>query len=205
MPLEIELIKTFIQYLKDNGYPEESIGIEYIVNKNYRIDIAILDQKQNIPIQIFEVKTNKNKRSIENGKMQLERCRSLLKDNNIPAYIVFSKSEPPYFEVINIDKISDEDFIIFDYKSHRNKRLYEVAENVKKEKEKVIDSFKILFYVLSIIVFCIGVLSKIGFFKISIEDLTIIAFSIGLLLIPYASKIKILGIEFERLTGNKEK
>jgi len=163
-----------------------------------------LDQKQNIPIQIFELKTNKNKHSIEFGTKQLKECRSILKNNNIPAYLVFPKNETPYFEVIDIDN-KDEFSNIFNYQGHCNKSRFEAAKSIKENKEKVIDRFKITSWIIGIIVFLLCVLSKTGLFSINPEDITMLVISIGLFLIPFANKIRILGIEFERMTNNKDK
>ncbi|MDR0515578.1 MAG: hypothetical protein LBH25_00865 [Fibromonadaceae bacterium] len=209
--MEKNIVEIFIRYLKERGYPEDSIGVEYKIGKNYRVDVAILDRKQNIPIQLFELKINNSERSKKNGRVQLERSRTILKDKDIPAYLVFPKNESPYFEVLDIDSekkddsegISNENFLIFNYQAQRNKVLYKKAENKKQEKENTINVLKIVSYLLGVFVLVLAILSKVELFKMYPEDLVMLSLLIVLFLIPHASKIKILGIEFERLTESK--
>jgi len=153
MQLEIKTAGKFIEYLKVHGYPEDSIGVEYYIGKCCRADIAILEQERNIPIQLFELKINKSKRSIEAGISQLNRCRTILNDEKIPAYLIFPKNEKLYFEVLDINKIrnnnlesfdnfyenisnnsledKNNEFLVFNYQGQRTKRLYDVIENKK--------------------------------------------------------------------------
>ena len=74
-----------------------------------------------------------------------------------------------------------------------------------KEKERSIDGYEKCILVVSGFIFVIGAISKTGLYEINYIDLIIIAFSVGLLLIPYASKVKIFGIEFERRKETEKK
>jgi hypothetical protein len=203
--LETEM--NFFQYLKQHGYPENSIGREYGVGNNCHVDITILDNEKNIPVQIFEIKTVKNNLTIESGKRQLEKARSLIKNKSIPLYLVFSKNESPFFEVINIDNEEEGDVIEkLDYKTQRTSRRAEEATLIKDKREEEINNLKPICRIISIIIFLIGVVSKIRCFNLDIGtvELALIVLAVGVLLIPYASKIKFLGIEFERFIDKKD-
>ncbi len=213
MQLEIETGNKLIEYLKSHGYPENSIAVEYKIGENYRVDIAILDQRKNIPIQLFEIKSRKTPEMINRGKEQLKNYLSVFNNKNIPTYLVFPKKDEPYFQIENInlyeqndDKNEEEQYsITFNYSAQRVARINEEASIIKKEKVKVIDTFKIICWIVSGCVFTIGFLSKLKLFDISATDLSIIGTSIALIIIPYASKLKILGIEFERLVKEEKK
>ena len=210
---ELEMENKFIEYLINNKYPKESIAVEYNVAKRYRIDIAIIDPHKNIPIQLFELKTRKSKETIYSGKEQLRKYRSFLKDKNIPAYLVFPKDVDPYFEIINID---DDDLkmdekvteyqstkIILNYDAQLNARINENVDIIKNEEKKVIDKFKIESWIIGVVTLIIGILSKIGLFTLDAKDLSLMGIAVALFLIPYAGKLKILGVEFERLKSDK--
>jgi len=64
------------------------------------------------------------------------------------------------------------------------------------ERKKVIDWFFIVCWI------CAGVIALLLFFKIpfSGSELILIGAIIGLVLLPFASKFKFLGLEFERLS-----
>jgi hypothetical protein len=212
---QLEMINRFIECLLNNNYPKESIAVEYNVGERYRVDIAIIDPNRKVPIQFFEIKKIKNNETLFSGKKQLQRYRSFFSEKNIPAYLVFPKDVTPYFEIINIDidnddlKINKNDTeykngnIILNYHAHLNARISENIQTIKKEEKKVVDIFKIESWIIGIVVFIIGFLSKIGLFTLDAKDLSLLGITIALFLIPYAGKLKILGLEFERLKGDK--
>lgn len=75
-------------------------------------------------------------------------------------------------------------------------------ESVKNKKEIVVDSFKFACWILAFVVLIIGILAKLKIFELDATDLTIISIVIALILVPFASKLKILGFEFERLKSD---
>lgn len=213
MDSERDITKRFIDFLKERGYPENAIIRDYIIGQNYHADVAILSQKKNRPIQIFELKSRKNDRSIQSGITTLKKVRSILEDEHIPAYIIFSEEKSQYVEVIDLDNPqeiiiangdSKKEYSIFDYQSHENKLIPRLTEMKIQEKKETIDTFQYVSTGLGVIVLILVVCLKFGCFKIDSTDLVLIAYSIGLFLAPFASKIKMLGIEFERLSKDKE-
>jgi hypothetical protein len=216
MSSEANMIKIFVEYLIAHGYPESSILVEYKFGKGYCVDIAVVDQKQNIPLQIFELKSyKKDANRIKSGIDQLKTSRSALKGDDVEAYLVFPKEQSPFFEIINIDKIGNivdvvnnnddngREYIELNYNGQRSKRIYRYAERVKRKEKVVIDEIKIISLIFGALVLVTIVLSKIGFFQINKFDITLIAYSIGLLWMPYASELTVLGIKFKRSTNDR--
>ena len=87
-----------------------------------------------------------------------------------------------------------------DYNFQRNSRLSEKIEDKKKNKEKKIDYFKWICWILAFLILVIFILKRIGWLNIDSVDFAFIGSIVGLILIPYSNKMKILGVEFERLT-----
>lgn len=213
MQLERYTAEKLIKYLKAHGYPESSIAVEYQLDGRYMVDIAILDMNKNIPIQLFEIKSKKSPEMIKIGKEQLRKHLSFLKNKNIPTYLVFPKDEEPFFDIVNINtnnilhrqEISENNTFVLNYHAQRNARIAEEMESVKNKKENVVDNFKTTCWILASVVLIIGTLAKLKIFELGANDLTIISIVIALILVPFASKLKILGFEFERLKSDDKR
>jgi len=212
---EEDTIKRFIDFLKERGYPENTLVTNYNIKQGYHdhADVAVLSQNKNGPIQIFELKRIRNERSTQNGIATLKKCRSILNDESIPASIIFSEEKSQYFEVIDLDNpkdvmVTNEDnkklYAIFDYKSHENKHIQRLKDNVVKNEKRTTDYFIYLSWSFCVVVAIIAACSIHGCIQIDSKDLVLIAYCIGLVLAPFVSKMKILGIEFERLSKHDE-
>jgi len=211
MVLHEDTAKSFISYLKEHGYPEESIATEYKIGNN-RIDIAVIDPKTKLPIQIFELKARKNEAIRNMGKKQLQNYLSQLDNENVPAYLVFPSDNEPGFEIESVRKSLNIDNEIvaeaqssiislnnrLNYIGNRNARISEKVEIVSKQKGKTINALNWICWLSCPIVLIIGILNYLKVLKLTAIDISFLASVIGLLIIPFASKLKILGIELER-------
>ena len=101
MNLHENISDNLIQYLKDIGYPNESIASEFSFG-NYRADLVIVDPKSRIPLTIFEVKSGKDDRFLKAGLRQLSELnvRMTIK---VPMYLVFPKQNSPFFEIFQFN------------------------------------------------------------------------------------------------------
>ncbi|MEI6610312.1 MAG: hypothetical protein WCO53_11295 [Deltaproteobacteria bacterium] len=213
MELERDTSKSLINYLLEHGYPQNSIAVEYQIGESYRVDIAVIDPTTNVPIQLFEIKSRKNYDNIEFGKEQLKKFLSQLKNKYIPIYLVFPKSAEPFFEVERVDvttqdKTSEQEkkaAFIVDYKSQRNARIAEEVVIVNKDKNTTVDALKITCWISAAIIFLTEILAKIKIITLDGNDMVAFGAIVILILIPFASKLKILGLEFERLTDKENK
>jgi len=88
--------------------------------------------------------------------------------------------------------------------------LLEISEirkaisKTQKKRQETLTLFHIICWSLAIIVTALLYLEFINKIKITTERLALIAVIIGLILIPFAGKLKILGFEFERLQRKKK-
>lgn len=208
MELEKDVILKLINYLKEHGYPENSFALEYrIPGTNYRADLVVIDPKTNIPLMMFELKSRKNKEFISRGRDQLNKYLSSLPDNSIPAYLVFPKESEPFFEIINVHKPDDDtdrnDISNFNFKAIRTSVLSEKAKKAEDKKKAEIDNFLKVSWLLAFLVLILLVIKKLANFTLDTVDITLIGSILALILIPFASKIKFLGIEFERINKAK--
>jgi len=213
MELERQTLDNLINYLKEHGYPDSSFAIEYKIGKQ-RIDLAIIDPDTQIPILVFEVKSRRSKSSIEFGKKQLESYLKFLPEKSVPAYLVFPKENSPYFEVQRIQFDSENNKLVeepvinnsqLDYLMQKQSRISERIEKNQQERSSTIDKFKWISWILAIIILAVGLLNRFNIFKIDSTDLVIIGATISLIIMPYASKLKFLGMEFERFEMTKRK
>ncbi|HBS88482.1 MAG TPA: hypothetical protein DEA97_18125 [Bacteroidales bacterium] len=214
MELDKDTLKALIKYLQSHNYPDSTFAIEYKTGK-YQIDLAIIDSETNLPVQIFEVKNNKDDKTRKFGREQLKRYLDSL-GMIIPAYLVFPKNAEPYFEIErylpeDIEKdyelIGHESFFNFNFQ--KQARLSEKIESIKGKKETLQDSFKYVSWIMSLILVLIIVLQKFKLICVEFDtiDLLIIGSSILLIILPFTSSINILGVEIRRLekTTKKEK
>lgn len=68
----------------------------------------------------------------------------------------------------------------------------------KQKSKNTIDSFKLICQILAIVTFVVLLLDIFSIFKFSTQQLSLLGVLIGLIVMPYAAKFKLLGMEFER-------
>jgi molybdopterin-guanine dinucleotide biosynthesis protein A len=98
METEKDTLNALLGYLEQHGYPKDSLALEYKAG-NFRVDLAVIDPKTDILIQIFEIKNKKDEQAINDARLRLKSILTALKSSGIPAYLVFPKDTPPFFEV----------------------------------------------------------------------------------------------------------
>ena len=209
MNIEKKTLELLTKYLVKNNYPESSFQYNYKMEGFY-IDLAIMDYDLGIPLQVFFIQPSSNTHL---NKESVKRAIYYLTTGNIPAYSVSPHNNPPYilienfefdFDKMNVSKeIIYEDVINYNY--HKQLRYGEMKVNTIKKKKKAIDVFSLVCWILSFLITAFLILIK--FLKISINatDLTLLGSIVLLIIIPFANKIKFLGLEFERLEKLKIK
>lgn len=213
MDSERNTILRFVDFLKERGYPESAIIVDYPVGRNYHADVAILGQEKNRPIQIFELKTRRFERSIQAGISTLKKSRSFLGDGYVPAYIIFSEEKAQYLELIDLDNPKEvivlngenkKEYSIFDYKSLDNKKILKDKQIEEQKKKKTVDLFRWISWSLGILVFILIGCSIYGCLQIDSNDLILIAYLIGLAWAPFVSTLEISGLGFKRSSKEDE-
>lgn len=209
MELEKDILTALLSYLQEHGYPPEVFAIEFPIGKKgkYRADLAILNLDSKEPIALFEIKQQRTSETEALGRRQLQSFLSTLEVKTIPIYLVFGKQGTPPFEII---RVSPEDqktksqvetapveipgFEILTY-NERN-QAFHVKKNTRK---KQVDRFFTVSMILASFVLALLIADLSGRLSISAIQVILMFLFIGLVLIPWASRIKFAGIEFERL------
>ncbi|MBC8491142.1 MAG: hypothetical protein H8D42_01120 [Candidatus Marinimicrobia bacterium] len=201
MERETELLTRLAEYLVSHGYPEESIILEWRISRKYIVDLAVIDPKSKKAVALFELKRNKNERSVSLAKEQLKRYIDELGDIQIPLYVVFPSDTEPYFELFYIPSIKDDVVRIEQFPTFINFKTSILSKELSKTEKSRRDTLKYFRRICWILASILTVLVYLDFrdiLKITAERLAIIGLIIGLIIIPFASKLKVLGLEFER-------
>jgi hypothetical protein len=223
---EINIQDYFVKYLISKGYPENSIAVDPVyehLGRKYRPDVVIVDPDSNQPLAIFEIKKIKNDHTLDVAIQQLTNYSNAVKSPDVLLYAVFptrADEKTMGFEIIPINQkdISEKDSNVTEEQKSisqksvdppvftilKNSRLTQEISKIANEQESTIDYFQILCLVSAIFVFLVLIADILNYFKIDVQRLALIGVIVGLFILPYASKLKILGFEFERLTQSKK-
>lgn len=208
-----ETFNAFINYLKTHGFPESSLAIEMPVGNNFQVDLAIIDPETKIPISLFEFKDSPKNRKF--GEMQLASFLGALGNPDIPTFLVFEGNEQKPFVIERVyfskDKKNDnlrEELKLADLPDY--KILRESAKNLdvnrkKRDQEKTLDVFKIVCWIMAGILFIGVIFDIVKVITINANQLALIGATVALIIIPFASKLKLLGMEFERIMDKSDK
>lgn len=207
--LEQDTLIALIEYLKEHGYPESCLAIEWPVGK-YRVDLAVLDPDTKEPVAIFELKNRRTNEIEMLGKKQLATFLNAMGKTNLPAYLVYGSSGDPPFEIQRVKfKEAESKDIVTTFSAESiptfntlkiSNRNFKIAETREKLNEIIDKYFFVVCFIcaFSLILVLYGTLFKK--ILVSTQDLILIGATVALILLPFASKIKFLGLEFERLT-----
>ncbi len=196
---EKNLIESLKDYLIEHGYPERSIILEYPLGK-YRADLVVVDLETNVPMQLFELKTTKNQRTIDVGKHQLEKFLSEARKINadIISYLVFPSSKQPYFEAINFDALEKNTNINFDYNNQINRSRSLNLEIIKTRKAEVVDVLKVKITRLLIFIAIFFVLDIFHVIEITMIRFYMLIMMSVLYILPNYEEIKIFNLELKK-------
>ena len=195
MENEFDMIKRFTDYLISLGYPKESIVPEYSINKRNRIDIAIIEPKTNILVQIFELKGVFSKNTLDGAKEQLKAYLSELKIA-VSAYVVFNGDDSNSFKIFDYYSLKETD--IFDYIYSLNNAISIKNKSIEKSKKQKIDFFNYLCFIEVFFLIALVVCKKIFYFDLSWNELSIIGTAVLLSLLPFFYEFSFNGFGFRR-------
>ena len=208
---EIELQNKFVDYLiKNKGYSEDSLRRELILPKGARADLVSLNPSDNTITAIFEFKNKTSESILKSAALQALRYKILLGGKNVPAFVITpSINENLEFDIYDVTDSGELEALDFNnfptYASLLSSvKALNKAQN-KTDTKDTIDKFKMMCFVFSGIIFIILILDIMKIFCLTSQQLTLLGVSIAIALIPYATKLKILGVEFERFENNNGK
>ncbi|MDD5569650.1 MAG: type I restriction enzyme HsdR N-terminal domain-containing protein [Bacteroidales bacterium] len=210
MERDLDILKRVTDFLIQHGYPEESIMLEWKVSSKYRVDMAVIDNISKRPVALFEFKRQRRKESENIAIEQLKKYAEILGDDTIPLYLVFGADNTEGFEIYFLTEDNGKEVLkliptIPQFRNLKNSFLSKAVSKNEKDKKKFFNWFRFICWFLASIIFLLLYFDFKGCISITTERLGIIAIIIGLVIVPFARKLKILGLEFERLIDDKEK
>lgn len=200
-----DLLLALIDYLIQHGYPDESLVPEWQIGERARVDLAVIDPETNKALALFELKRSKTADSTRMALKQLEVFSSTLGNEQVPLYIVFGIEETRSLEVYlykrgkytenNLELVKEvPGFVIF-----QKRKIRQAIEQTEEERKEAIDYFQSACWIIAVLILILFVLDILHILNMTKERLVLIGVIIGLVIVPFASKLKILGLEFERL------
>lgn len=204
MEKEIDVSKRLSDYLIQHGYPEDSIILEWKISDRYRVDLAVIDNVSKKPVALFESKRQRHKGSETISIEQLKKYSDVIGDKTIPLYLVFGADNADGFEVFFLGEEDGKDVLkpiqtIPQFKNLKNNFLSKAVTKNEREKQDTFNWFKFICWLLALLIALLLFFDLKGCLSITPERLGIIAIIIGLVIVPFARKLSILGLEFERL------
>ena len=188
-----EGLLSTIDLLKQHGYPLEGVFKEYKVN-NLVTDLAVVEPGSGELLAIIETKTGL-KHVAETADVYAKRYTSA-GINTVPLFLVFFNGmEKRVFSIQDGVYREIDDFP--PYTDLKNKILSQIVVNKKFIKKEALNGLSWTSRILGGILIILLVCDAVDFYKLSLERLSVIAIITALLLLPFASKLKILGFEFE--------
>lgn len=167
MSTKKELSDIFIGYLLEHGYPSNSLALAYIIDHIRRIDLAVIDPQTNLPIMLVAFSTDESSSAISSAKSQLKSFIEGLSNQNIPAYIVSSNDEEPFFDIVEINAFAGAiingkfgSLNSLDFKHQRIARISEKTKAVEDDKRAAIYNFSKVSMGLAIAIFILFILKK---------------------------------------------
>lgn len=205
---ERDLQTTLLDFLVlEKSYPREALRQGLSIGgdgKNYRVDIGLLDLRRNEIVGLFEVKSSRKGRPLREAVSQLLQYKRALGKNNVPAYLVFPPIETSSldFEIVQVlDDGDTVDVYRADFPKYDTLIASDSASLKSERTRKVstaVDRFKFVSFALAAITLLLLLLDVLNIFTATAQQLILGAVIIGLVLLPYAAKFKMLGVEFER-------
>lgn len=202
---ENTLKESFINYLIEHRYPQDSIVLEWMISKHHRADMVIIDKDTSKIIALFEFKIKKSDNVLPMAAKQVLNYLNALSDTDIPTYIVLFEIEKSNFSIyqVNFDVNKNEtiDLIpeIPKYELLKNKSLKKVILENEKRKSSTFNVFALLCWVMAALTTTLLILDFSNLLEINTQRLALMGIVIALVIVPFASKLNILGLEFERL------
>jgi hypothetical protein len=203
-----KLLSLFVAFLQENkGFPSVSIGREIPLTKGMRPDLTIIEPKSREILSIIEVKGSgldfaKNKAI---WKQQIMSYLAASGNLSIPTYLVLPPEESSNYSFKILSPDDKHDLIEIapdDFPSYTTLSAAVISGSIKKAEKKqieVVDRFHNYSYFLAIFLLLLVIFAILGWWKPTWEILSLIAGAIVLIVLPHLRKLKVFGLEIERL------
>jgi hypothetical protein len=193
----------------EKAYPKSELQVEAAVGQGadgarYRADLAVLDSTRSEIICLIEVKRSREHRALRSAIAQLLQYRRVLGKPHIPLYLFFPPVEGSAARFAIAQVLPDGDTKeIFPVEFPDYDALVAADKSGKKASRTVnfraaVDTFQLTCILLSLAVAIVFALDVSGIVQLTIKQLALAGVAGALLILPFAAKLKMLGVEFER-------
>jgi len=204
-----DIERKLVEFLvNDKGVPRSNLLFDptYTNSKNIpdiRPDIVVADELVSEPLAIFEVKKDLTEENKGKYTVQVQSYADIDKDRSIPVYLVTGSTN----ESLRFYEFTEENELIeipaskvSAYKEFPRSRSTLRFNKVTAS----IDNFKVMCFGLALVVLaavCLDIyLTRVKKFELlTTNRMALILASAALMIIPFAQKIKVLGMEYERM------
>jgi hypothetical protein len=204
-----EIEEQFYAYLVKRGYPRDSIAFEVRLGDRHRPDFAVTDLSRDQRIAYFEIKAQITPSSQKRIFDQIRDYSAAAKAVGAPCFLVTPAKSPTFEEPFDFYYVDRDDSVqqlakeLFpSYPSLASNSVATKKEQIETDTKETKDHFQMACWILAGIVL---ILAIADFFcdqkAIELVDatrLTLLGIGVALVVIPFAQKFKILGVEYER-------
>ncbi len=200
---------AFEYLVLDKAYPRSEVQLQAAIargpeGRSYRADIAVLDSRRSEIIALIEVKGSREHKALRNAIAQLLQYRRVLGKPHVPLYLFF----PPLpgstrrFEIVQVlpdgdtKEVYPDEFPTYDALIAGDRSSGKAARVANAR--AAIDTFQLTCILLSLLVVAIFTLDVTGVLQLTVKQLALAGVAGALLILPFAAKLKMLGVEFER-------
>jgi len=203
---ELTLRKRLLDFLTiEKQYSNESIIQEYLLidnnlNRRYRADFVIVDIESNGVIGLIEFKKEINDKTKNDALFQVTKYSQLINRRSLPIYLIgLENGELTFYSLDSMNKWSNIDKDIFpNYKALQANSTEIKKIQIEQQKKRNIDTFTVVSIILAVIVLVVLILKQKGCLKVDSNDMVLLGLFVFLAIIPFAAKLKLPGLEFER-------
>ena len=209
---EYDIISKFVRFLKEKkNYSDECILNELRLSDDSGksvgfADLVLFDKRNREYIGLVEFKRNLKPSLMASALVQVDKYKKLMNSPNVKTFLVGLENNELSIYMLSGDdawvKIAEDDFPNYEALSISSK-VKKKSEN-ESNKRKVIDRFKWICFIGASITSLLFILSIMNILTLEAEEMALLGASIGLVVIPYTTKLKILGVEFERNQTNED-
>ena len=203
MNQETELLKRLAKILENKGYAYNSINNEYLLKDNIRTDIALINPRTKQLLALIEIK--RQKPNLQTKHKLISHLGSLIQQG-VEVFIFYPDANSKDFQAerwnTKTNTFQNFDYHHFPSFSILNTRVEQQHLNSIQEKEKREDSLLRRLINLWMVLIAILFLGELYNCLPPLHNVQLILLGIllGLSLFPALHRIKILGIELEKLT-----
>jgi hypothetical protein len=206
-------VQDFLQVEK--VYPEAEILSNVTLGDNlnsiHEVDIAIFDSRRKSILALIEVKKSFDHKILRQAVANLLHSRRVIGKPHIPLYLFFeplANSGKKFNLVQVLSEDENKDVYPSTFPSYDSLvSLDQTSEKTAAVKavKTAVDTFHWTCVLLSIVVSIVLGLDMANVVELSIKQLSLAGIASVLLILPFAAKLKMLGVEFERNNTDSSK